>query len=83
MLRDGGVGFQKGGLDNYVLNTASDKLGWEGMRIRVAVKDAHREAALERAKLRTDPFADVERRVEEAVQAAVRAAQEQSAVPAR
>ncbi|KAH9972649.1 mitochondrial 50S ribosomal protein L28-like protein [Lactifluus volemus] len=29
-----------GGLDQYVLNTKSDLLGWEGMRLRVAVREA-------------------------------------------
>jgi large subunit ribosomal protein L28 len=31
---------QVGGLDQYVLNTKSDLLGWEGMRLRVAVREA-------------------------------------------
>ncbi|KAI0689330.1 hypothetical protein BC835DRAFT_1418579 [Cytidiella melzeri] len=29
-----------GGLDEYVLKTSPDLLGWEGMRIRMAVKEA-------------------------------------------
>ncbi|TCD63449.1 39S ribosomal protein L24, mitochondrial [Steccherinum ochraceum] len=32
-----------GGLDNYVLKTKPDLLGWEGMRIRVAVREKQRE----------------------------------------
>ncbi|ETW77601.1 hypothetical protein HETIRDRAFT_27146, partial [Heterobasidion irregulare TC 32-1] len=29
-----------GGIDEYVLNTRPDLLGWEGMRIRVLVREA-------------------------------------------
>ncbi|KAH9972517.1 hypothetical protein BJV74DRAFT_864972 [Russula compacta] len=36
-----------GGLDQYVLNTKSDSLGWEGMRLRVAVREALERKALE------------------------------------
>jgi large subunit ribosomal protein L28 len=31
---------QYGGIDQYVLKTKSDLLGWEGMRLRVAVREA-------------------------------------------
>jgi len=36
-----------GGLDEYVLNTRSDLLGWEGMRLRVAVREAQERKVLE------------------------------------
>jgi len=36
-----------GGLDQYVLNTRSDLLGWEGMRLRIAVREAQERRALE------------------------------------
>ncbi|KAI0301425.1 mitochondrial 50S ribosomal protein L28-like protein [Russula brevipes] len=35
-----------GGIDQYVLNTKSDLLGWEGMRLRVAVREAQERKAL-------------------------------------
>ena len=38
---------QYGGIDKYVLNTKSDLLGWEGMRLRVAVREAQERNALE------------------------------------
>ena len=38
---------QYGGLDKYVLNTKADLLGWEGMRLRVAVREAQERNALE------------------------------------
>ena len=38
---------QHGGIDQYVLNTKSDLLGWEGMRLRVAVREAQERKALE------------------------------------
>jgi len=34
---------QMGGVDNYLLNTRTDLLGWEGMRLRVMVRDARRK----------------------------------------
>ncbi|TFK31476.1 hypothetical protein BDQ12DRAFT_729525 [Crucibulum laeve] len=34
-----------GGLDNYVKNTRADLLGWEGMRLRMAIKDVEHERA--------------------------------------
>ncbi|KAI9450091.1 hypothetical protein BJY52DRAFT_1126140 [Lactarius psammicola] len=36
-----------GGIDKYVLNTKADLLGWEGMRLRVAVREAQERNALE------------------------------------
>ncbi|KAN0114327.1 54S ribosomal protein L24, mitochondrial [Russula decolorans] len=36
-----------GGIDQYVLNTKSDLLGWEGMRLRVAVREAQEKKGLE------------------------------------
>ncbi|KAI9507099.1 mitochondrial 50S ribosomal protein L28-like protein [Russula earlei] len=36
-----------GGIDQYVLNTRSDLLGWEGMRLRIAVREAQEKMALE------------------------------------
>ncbi|KAN0133023.1 hypothetical protein V8E53_009053 [Lactarius tabidus] len=36
-----------GGLDKYVLKTKADLLGWEGMRLRVAVREAQERNALE------------------------------------
>ncbi|KAI0251505.1 mitochondrial 50S ribosomal protein L28-like protein [Lactifluus subvellereus] len=36
-----------GGIDQYVLNTKSALLGWEGMRLRIAVRDAQERKALE------------------------------------
>ncbi|KAH9956372.1 mitochondrial 50S ribosomal protein L28-like protein [Russula dissimulans] len=36
-----------GGIDHYVLNTKSDLLGWEGMRLRVAVREAQERKMLE------------------------------------
>lgn len=38
---------QYGGIDQYVLNTKSDLLGWEGMRLRVAVREAQEQKGLE------------------------------------
>ncbi len=38
---------QYGGIDQYVLNTKSDLLGWEGMRLRVAVREAQEKKGLE------------------------------------
>ena len=38
---------QHGGIDQYVLNTKSDLLGWEGMRLRVAVREAQEKKGLE------------------------------------
>jgi hypothetical protein len=38
---------QYGGIDQYVLNTKSDLLGWEGMRLRIAVREAQERKALE------------------------------------
>jgi hypothetical protein len=38
---------QYGGLDKYVLKTKADLLGWEGMRLRVAVREAQERNALE------------------------------------
>ena len=38
---------QHGGIDQYVLNTKSDLLGWEGMRLRVAVREAQEKKELE------------------------------------
>lgn len=34
-----GAYMQYGGIDRYVLKTKSDLLGWEGMRIRVMVRE--------------------------------------------
>ncbi|KAH9046604.1 hypothetical protein EDB84DRAFT_1465572 [Lactarius hengduanensis] len=36
-----------GGIDQYVLNTKADLLGWEGMRLRVAVREAQERNTLE------------------------------------
>ncbi|KAF8477717.1 mitochondrial 50S ribosomal protein L28-like protein [Russula ochroleuca] len=36
-----------GGIDQYVLGTKSDLLGWEGMRLRVAVREAQERRASE------------------------------------
>ena len=38
---------QYGGIDQYVLNTKSDLLGWEGMRLRMAVREAQEKKGLE------------------------------------
>jgi large subunit ribosomal protein L28 len=38
---------QYGGIDQYVLHTKSDLLGWEGMRLRVAVREAQEKKGSE------------------------------------
>jgi large subunit ribosomal protein L28 len=40
---------QYGGLDNYLLNTKTDLLGQEGMRLRVLVREQQDPKALENA----------------------------------
>ena len=34
---------QNGGIDDYIMNTKADLLGWEGMRIRVRLRDHIKE----------------------------------------
>lgn len=34
------ISLQKGGIDNYVLQTGRETLGWKGMEIRCQVRDA-------------------------------------------
>lgn len=46
----GSVPVQYGGLDNYLLNTKTDLLGQEGMRLRILVRDQRNLKALENAK---------------------------------
>ncbi|KAF8495471.1 hypothetical protein F5888DRAFT_557657 [Russula emetica] len=46
-----------GGIDQYVLNTKSDLLGWEGMRLRVAVREAQEKKGLEASALPSPPGA--------------------------
>ena len=35
---------QHGGLDNYLLKTKPELLGWEGMRLRVLVRERQQQA---------------------------------------
>jgi len=44
-----------GGIDQYVLKTKSDLLGWEGMRLRIAVREAQERKALEAEALSSSP----------------------------
>ena len=39
------MGAQNGGLDNYLLKTKPELLGWEGMRLRLMVRDKRGELA--------------------------------------
>lgn len=59
------------------MRTASDLLGWEGMRLRVAIKDAKAEAQSlsMRSVRKPDPYDGLEERVEAAVQEAIKNAQ--------
>ncbi|KAN0133026.1 54S ribosomal protein L24, mitochondrial [Lactarius tabidus] len=41
------LGEKYGGLDHFVLRAKADLLGWEGMRLRVAVREAQERNALE------------------------------------
>ncbi|KZV95985.1 hypothetical protein EXIGLDRAFT_671558 [Exidia glandulosa HHB12029] len=43
-----------GGLDEYIMNTKSDLLGWEGMRLRVMLRERMKENAA-RAPKRVKP----------------------------
>jgi large subunit ribosomal protein L28 len=47
----GSVPVQYGGLDNYLLNTKTDLLGQEGMRLRVMVREKRNLEALENAEV--------------------------------
>lgn len=49
-LLTGSVPVQYGGLDNYLLNTKTDLLGQEGMRLRVLIREQRNVKALENAK---------------------------------
>jgi hypothetical protein len=46
---------QYGGIDQYVLNTKSDLLGWEGMRLRIAVREAQEKKGLEASASPSSP----------------------------
>jgi large subunit ribosomal protein L28 len=48
---------QYGGIDQYVLNTKSDLLGWEGMRLRIAVREAQEKKGLEASASPSPPGA--------------------------
>ncbi|KAJ7118806.1 hypothetical protein C8R44DRAFT_707017 [Mycena epipterygia] len=37
---------KKGGIDNYVMQTGADLLGWKGMQIRVKIRDAQSKNAV-------------------------------------
>ena len=47
----------RSGIDQYVLNTKSDLLGWEGMRLRVAVREAQERKGLEASVSPSSPGA--------------------------
>jgi hypothetical protein len=46
----GSIAVQYGGLDNYLLNTKTDLLGLEGMRLRVLIRGQRDPKALKNAK---------------------------------
>ncbi|KAF7317906.1 Mitochondrial 50S ribosomal protein [Mycena kentingensis (nom. inval.)] len=46
---------KKGGIDNYVLQTSPETLGWKGMELRIKVRDALRKNASLPSPPRTTP----------------------------
>ncbi|KAF9077483.1 hypothetical protein BDP27DRAFT_1208575 [Rhodocollybia butyracea] len=62
------------GIDNYVLNTSSATLGWEGMRIRLMVKEGLKNPRSPEGSPKEDASARIARRLEEQkIQAATKA----------